>query len=105
MDGVGGPDSRGIRGGRDSVDLRDGLIGGRYTSLASSASASEFGPGSGEVEEERNGKGTDFPLSGHRDEARFAVGAESDPTALDTDGEGGPVESDECLYGLMYEPK
>lgn len=105
MDGVGGLDSRWIKGGRGSVDLRDGLIGGRYTSLASSVSASEFGPGSGEVEDERNDKGTDFPLWGHKDEARFVGGAESGPAALDTVGEGGPVESDEYLYGLVYELK
>lgn len=43
--GVDGLGSRGIRGGRDSdgLDLRDGLIGGRYTRLISSAPASEFG--------------------------------------------------------------
>ena len=107
VDGVGGFDSRGIRprGGRDSVDLRDGLIGGRYTSLASSVSASEFGPCSGEVEEERNDKGNDFPLWGHKDEARFVLGAGSGPAAVDTDGEGGPAKSDECLYGLGYEPR
>ena len=105
VDGVGGLDSRGFRGGRGSVDLRDGLIGGRYTSLASSVSTSEFGPGSGEVEEERSDKGTDFPLWGHKDEARFVVEAESGPAALDTDVGGGPVKSDECLYGMVYEPK
>lgn len=87
------------------MDLRDGLIGGRYTSLASSVSASEFGPGSGEVGEERNDKGIDFPLRGHKDEARFVVGAGSGPAVLDTDGEGGPAKSDEWLGGLVYEPK
>lgn len=60
VEGVDGLDSRGIKGGRDSdgPDLRDGLIGGRYTSLAS-AFTSEFGSGSGEVEDERVEGGTE----------------------------------------------
>ena len=51
-EGEGGLGSRGIRDGRDSdgPDLRDGLIGGRYTRLPS-AFASEFGSGSGELED------------------------------------------------------
>ena len=77
-------------------------------SLDSSVSASEFGPGSGEVEDERVGRGNergDPPLRGHRDEARFVLGAESDPAVLDADGEGGPVNFDECLSRLVYKPK
>ena len=55
VEGVGDVDGRGIRDGRDSVgpDTRDGLIGGRHTDPASSASPSEFDPSSGEVEDER----------------------------------------------------
>jgi len=103
VDGVDGLDSRGIRGGRDSDwrDLRDEPIGGRYTRPAPSTSTSAFGPGLGEVAEERVEGGIGFPFWGHKDEARFALGAGSDPTALDTDGEGGPVKFDEYLYELV----
>ena len=108
MGGVDGLDGREIRGGRDSdgPDLRDELIGGRFTGLASSVPTSESGSGSDEVMDERVGGGNEYgesPLRGHRDEARLV--SEIDPAAPNSDGEGGPVKLDEYLYGLVCRAK